>query len=528
MASGITLALPDRLQAANHLLAYRLFGFFMNAQTSGAMAKSRDYQQVGPSGAPNPSTFAWIVALVAIVAQQHDVVVELLDPNARAAIIGYAGHSAIGQPVPEPLAYPIINTVTSVASLVSIVIASSFVYRDIAKLLARNGAIIAYISFLVISAAWSIHPDLTLRRGLGCILTILVAGYLAIRFGEKDRMKLFSFVFAIIAIPSLFIIMTGSESAGGILAKQTLGKIMAVAIFVELYLLALGNWRPIWRFGLLSIFLTLLVLSHSVTGWFCGALFLAGTAIYIIGKRDKLMGLIVAITFAWLLLLLQLGLWYNSDLLLGVLGKDSTLTGRTEIWLATINLIKQRPLLGWGYMATWVPTDAPTTEIWDQLRWPVPNAHNAYLDVTLELGLVGLGLLLTIIVITWRRALACCTRGVLPLGWFSLMLIGGALLVGISETGLNHHQNIYWLLLNIFNFSCGLKLASLGKRSSFARNQELFGTGLAIKAQNGAHGCRQYGDRQIARADRFIKTKRPAFVSRSGEPLRNLEKKTGA
>ena len=92
-------------------------------------------------------------------------------------------------------------------------IASSFIYRDIAKLLARNGAIIAYVSFIVISAAWSMHPDLTLRRGLGCILTILVAAYLVVRFDEKDRMKLFSFVFAITAIVSLLFYMTWTHGA---------------------------------------------------------------------------------------------------------------------------------------------------------------------------------------------------------------------------------------------------------------------------------------------------------------------------
>ena len=43
------------------------------------MAKSRGYQQVWLSGAPNPSTFAWIVALFAIVVQQHEVSNVLLD-----------------------------------------------------------------------------------------------------------------------------------------------------------------------------------------------------------------------------------------------------------------------------------------------------------------------------------------------------------------------------------------------------------------------------------------------------------------
>ena len=165
--------------------------------------------------------------------------------------------------------------------------------------------------------------------------------------------------------------------------------------------------------------------------------------------------------------MLQLGLWYNANLLLVVFGKNSTLTGRTDIWLATINLIRQKPLLGWGYMATWLPTDAPFAEIWDQFRWAIPNAHSAYLDVALQLGLVGLVLLLTIIAVAWNRAQACCKRGILPLGWFSLVFIAGALLYGLSETGLGQNQSLFWLLLNVFNFSCGLKLASLGRRGQY-------------------------------------------------------------
>ena len=120
-------------------------------------------------------------------------------------------------------------------------------------------------------------------------------------------------------------------------------------------------------------------------------------------------------------------------------------------------------------MATWVPTDPETVAVWEEFRWAVPNAHSAYLDVALQLGLVGLGLLLTIIAVVWHRARACCKRGILPLGWFSLLLIAGALLYGVSETGLGQNQSISWLLLNVFNFSCGLKLASLGRRGQWDR-----------------------------------------------------------
>jgi len=423
---------------------------------AGVMAKSRTYEQEWLSGARNPSTLAWIVAVFAVGVQYGSFMyINKMGPDGKDL------QNLIQDPV---------NTVCTAASLASIVIASIFVYRGIEQLLARNIAILAYISLVVLSVAWSIHPDLTLRRSVGSILSILVAAYLALRFGEKDRMKVLSLAFAISAIGSLLFVAAYPDYGimqdgwrGVFEGKNYLGEIMAVAIFVELYLLLLGNWRPIWRLGLLGIYLVLLVLSHSVTSWICSVLYLAGTAVYIIGKTDKLGGLIVAITLGLPLLLLQLGLLYNADLLLSVFGKDPTLTGRTDLWLSTLDLIKQKPLLGWGYSATWVPTDPQTAAIWEEFGWRVPNAHSSYLDVTLQLGLVGLGLLLTIIAIAWHRAQACCRRGVLPLGWFSLMFIVGALLFSISETGLGQNQNIYWLLLNVFSFSCGLSLASRGQ-----------------------------------------------------------------
>jgi exopolysaccharide production protein ExoQ len=422
------------------------------------MAKSRGYEQAWLTGARNPSTFAWVVAVFAVAVQINAFLdINTMGPNGRQL-------PSLGQDS--------VNTVCVAVSLVTILIASSFVYRDVAQLLAKNTAVVFYVTLVLLSMVWSVHPDMTFRRSIGCILSILVAAYLSTRFGEKDRMSVFSFAFAISAIGSLLFVavypdygIVEGDWRGIFSHKNTLGAIMAIAIFVELYVLILGNWRPIWRFGLLSIYLTLLLLSHSFTSLLCAVLYLVGAAVYVVGKGDKLAGLVVAIILGLPLLLLQLGLWYNAELLLSFFGKDATLTGRTELWLATLDLIRQRPLLGWGYAATWVPTDA---QIWQKFGWPVPSAHSAYLDVTLELGLVGLGLLLTIITIAWQRARACCRRGVLPLGWFSLMLIVGAVLFSISESGLGRNQTPYWLLLNVLNFSCGLSLTLLRRRGSFA------------------------------------------------------------
>ena len=155
----------------------------MNAQT---MAKSPGYQQAWLSKSRKPSTFAWIVAIFAVVAQGQ-LVLRFVDPCR----------------IDEVCTTVATSSVLSAASLVSIVIASSFVYRDIANLFARNMATLAYISLVVISVAWSIHPDITFQKTIGCILSMMVAAYLSVRFGEKDRMKVFSLFFAISAIGSL-------------------------------------------------------------------------------------------------------------------------------------------------------------------------------------------------------------------------------------------------------------------------------------------------------------------------------------
>ena len=112
-------------------------------------------------------------------------------------------------------------------------------------------------------------------------------------------------------------------------------------------------------------------------------------------------------------------------------------------------------------MATWVPTDPQTAAIWEKFGWDVPNAHGAFLDVTLQLGLVGLGLLLTMIAVAWQQARACCSRG-----FFPRLVLANA---HCGTTIVRHFGNRAGtksgdILLNLFNFSCGLRLASQSRR----------------------------------------------------------------
>jgi O-antigen ligase len=111
-----------------------------------------------------------------------------------------------------------------------------------------------------------------------------------------------------------------------------------------------------------------------------------------------------------------------------MLGRDSTLTGRTEVWAAVLPAMKRQPMFGYGFGSFW--TDA-RRELYD-----IPTAHNGYLDILLELGAVGLALF-----IAW---LLSCTRQlhralVLDYEWasFGICLLVMGLIYNATESALN-------------------------------------------------------------------------------------------
>ncbi|MHA6694025.1 O-antigen ligase family protein [Homoserinimonas sp. A520] len=97
-----------------------------------------------------------------------------------------------------------------------------------------------------------------------------------------------------------------------------------------------------------------------------------------------------------------------SDRMLALVGKDSDLTGRTEIWEKVIGLAVQRPVAGWGWVSFWTPWAEPFDDLVTRAGVVQLHAHNAWLDVWLQLGTLGLvvfgALVLTALVRSWILA----------------------------------------------------------------------------------------------------------------------------
>lgn len=102
----------------------------------------------------------------------------------------------------------------------------------------------------------------------------------------------------------------------------------------------------------------------------------------------------------------------------GLLGKSSDLTGRVDTWERVIELAQQRPWFGWGWISYWAPWVEPFESLDKQGGIKVMSAHNAWLDVWLQLGIVGLFLFVLLVALTlwrvWFRAVDQPRRGFGP------------------------------------------------------------------------------------------------------------------
>jgi exopolysaccharide production protein ExoQ len=65
-----------------------------------------------------------------------------------------------------------------------------------------------------------------------------------------------------------------------------------------------------------------------------------------------------------------------------------TLTGRTELWSELLTYSAARPLLGYGFDSFWSPMHTANVSL--ALGWVIPDAHSGYVEMLLDLGLIGL------------------------------------------------------------------------------------------------------------------------------------------
>ncbi|WP_304219023.1 O-antigen ligase, partial [Phenylobacterium aquaticum] len=246
----------------------------------------------------------------------------------------------------------------------------------------RQPFLILLMLIVAASIAWSVSPDQTIRRTVAIYATTLGGIVLGARYRWAELAEVLATAFATLAViafvtpivmPSIGIMHELFPGAwrGVWPEKNILGGIMALgfALLAGTAMLNPHRARLWWSFAALCLLLVLLSTSKtSLVALVMGF----GTLIFVaLVRRSPAIG----VATVWLAVL-GIGMvasvaLFASDILFHALGKDATLTGRTEVWTAAMRQIELRPWTGYGYAAVWDDEDrwAPLAKIVKEAHW---------------------------------------------------------------------------------------------------------------------------------------------------------------
>ena len=298
--------------------------------------------------------------------------------------------------------------------------------QRVGTLLRRNGPILLFFSYCLLSVLWSDYPNVTFKhwtKAVGDLAMVLI-----VLTDSEPVAALKRFLartgFVLLPLSLLFVkyypdIGRAFDSFTGkpMLTGVTTGKNL---LGMTCLVLGLGAaWRVLSDFGLgggrrragqmiaqgalLGIALWFLLSVHSMTSLSC---FLMASALIAITSFSKLgrKPAVVYLLTAAIVSVSSFPLFLNvGGGLLQSLGRDPTLTGRTAIWDLVLGMPVNR-LCGTGFESFWL--GPRLLHVWDVYWWHPNEAHNGYIEVLLTLGWIGIGLLVLLLTTGYRHAMA--------------------------------------------------------------------------------------------------------------------------
>lgn len=296
--------------------------------------------------------------------------------------------------------------------------------------------------FAISSVLWSNTPSIAFRGGLVLLFVNFLGLYASIFYNQIGLSAFFRYVGIVIVLMSFVLGETGSDGSlvGILFSKNSLGSISA---FTAVLWLINFLYNPRERlFSSLPLLLSILAVFASQSG---GGLFtllslISVLILLLIMKNFKFkylipsyIGLILSIAFCGYLLIA------NLESLLQLIGKDLTFTGRVPLWQEVWNAVLQRPLLGYGSHSFWQPwrdVENPAAQlISGYWGWEPPHSHLGFLDVWVDLGLVGFVIFILSLFVSLGLAFSQFRKDV-EIGAISILCLSYVILANLSESRL--------------------------------------------------------------------------------------------
>ena len=320
--------------------------------------------------------------------------------------------------------------------------------QSLGRLTPTTGLMLAFVAWCLLSVMWSDMPSMTLRRWMVlCCLAVGAVG-IARQLSPRELLNLAWILPAAGLAIGLFAELSlgtfrpwsGGYRFSGTLHPNTQGLSLAAMCLASFCLARESGWNKQGFLVLCGVGLLFVILTKSRTSF--AGLILAVTLILTLRTASTLKWSIGLAGMWWVTAASVTVMIFNIDVekeltelaLMGRQEQAASLTGRLPIWTVLSESVAQRPLTGYGYDSFWTPDriEAVSTE----LQWGLKEAHNAYLETVLAVGLIGALLLLVLVLNTLRRSHVQYLRTGHPLFGFLFAMLLFALVNACTESGM--------------------------------------------------------------------------------------------
>jgi exopolysaccharide production protein ExoQ len=295
------------------------------------------------------------------------------------------------------------------------------------ELLSSNPWLFLLLSYSLMSVIWSVEPYICFKRWIKEFGNIVMVLIIITDADPRGAVKAAMGRFAFVAVPISVMLIKYFPDLGRYYNRWTWEAVycgvttnkneLGCAILIcGLYLINdfVGDERRkgkrkridiLCNIALIVMMGWLLKVSHCASALVC-MIMAAGVTIYYgpwgKGKiESRIRKGAIAICLCVICMAAMPWIWSS---LMDIIGRDSTLTGRTGLWQELMEA-NTNAIIGSGYQSFWIGPEAQ--KMWDKFSFHPIQAHNGYLETFLNLGIIGVCLLIGIIIKTGINIKEC-------------------------------------------------------------------------------------------------------------------------
>jgi exopolysaccharide production protein ExoQ len=357
---------------------------------------------------------------------------------------------AVPHTLQDALALPLVFSLLSVLFLSRL--------KGIVALFRQNKIFVAIVVWALLSLAWSQNPVRGLQEWMCLAINVVFAFYLFQRFSPYQQMRLLLWLGWVCLLGSLVFVFAFPEYGlshvdpkpywrgiyGG---KNPCGDMTAFFLTTALFAPAPTLISKVFR----AVYVGLSVILVVGSGCSTAEILIAFTVIYALSVSlvrrirfsERPLAILLAFSFTSVFAIVVVN--YASELAY-LFNKDPTISGRTSIWSSVIASALKHPILGYGLGGFWAGFNGESAQTLLANRWAFGGSHNGFLNVWVNFGIIGLGLVIFSLVLAFRNAWLCVvTRLSSYLSW-CICIVFLTVILNIDESAILTINDLAWIL----------------------------------------------------------------------------------